>query len=278
MTFLALLFGLLIGSFLNVCIHRWPINKSVVRPRSRCPKCEQQISWYDNIPLLSFTLLRGRCRHCNELISWRYPAVEILNGILYFAAVSQYGLEPISFKCMLFGSMMLALIFTDLEQFLLPDELTLGGLAIGLALSPFILIPAGATQLIWLISQTQPEPWQASVVESILAVIVFGGMLWGTREVYYRVRGVDGLGFGDVKLAGMMGAFWGMNYTLIVLVVGSLIGALFGSALVLFGGKRWQHEMPYGSYLGAAAILVTFWGDDLIGWYWNTITTAAVGP
>lgn len=278
MTLLAFLFGLLIGSFLNVCIHRWPIEKSVVRPRSHCPKCEQQLSWYENVPLISYVLLRGRCRHCGETISWRYPAVEVLNGFLYFAAVAQFGLEPISFKAMLFGSMMLALIFTDLEQFLLPDELTLGGMVIGLALSPFLFIMPGATQLIWLIAGTQPEPWLASVTESVCGAVLFGGMLWATREIYYRVRGVDGLGFGDVKLAAMMGAFWGVNYTLIILVVGSIVGALFGTTLVLLGGKRWSHEMPYGSYLGAAAILVTFWGDDLIGWYWTAVTSAAATP
>lgn len=271
MTFLAFLAGLLAGSFLNVCIHRWPAGESVVKPRSRCPHCEQPVAWYDNVPLASFVWLRGRCRFCRERISWRYPAVELLNAAVYAGLIAKFGWQPFTLKCMLFGSMMLVLIFTDLEHYILPDEVTIGGGVIGFVLSLVILIPPGATQIFWLLADAAPSPRTASFAESATAAVFFGGFLWVTGEIYYRVRGVEGLGLGDVKMAAMIGAFWGVGPTLLVLIVGSLIGALSGTLIVLIGGKRWNYELPYGSYLGAAAIATTFFGDELIDLYWGAV-------
>ena len=275
MILLAFLFGLLVGSFLNVCIHRWPAEKSVVRPRSRCPECSESIAWYDNIPVLSYLALGGRCRRCGASISRRYPLVELLTGLLFVAVVWRFGLTPFAAKAALFGSMMLVLVFTDLEQYILPDEVTLGGLAVGLALTPFVPLPAGVTSLFWLMTHQDPPPWLASLAESAFAAALFGGMLWLVREAYYRFRGVDGLGLGDVKMAAMMGAFWGVGYTLMMLVIGSLAGAVLGTLFVLVAGKRWNYELPFGSYLGVAAILVMLWGDELLGTYWGLVSGAA---
>jgi leader peptidase (prepilin peptidase)/N-methyltransferase len=273
-TLLAFAVGLLIGSFLNVCIHRWPDEKSVVRPRSHCPHCNKRIAWHDNIPVLSFLLLKGRCRACGEGISWRYPAVEIINGLLYAALVYQMGVQPAMFKAALFCSMMLVLIFTDAEHYILPDEITMGGVGIGLALSLVVLIPPSLTAMFWWIAGQDPTPRMVSFSESAAGVAVFGGLLWLLREVYYRWRGFDGLGFGDVKMAAMMGAFWGVPHTLTILLLGSIGGALIGTLVVLLGGKKWNHELPFGSYLGVAAIFVTFWSQKIFAAYWDLMTGA----
>jgi len=268
----AFFFGLLIGSFLNVCIHRWPLEESIVKPaRSQCPQCRRSIAWYDNIPLLSYILLWGRCRGCEGKISLRYPVVELLNGLIYAYIVAGHGLTPAAFKTALFCSMILALIFTDLEHYILPDEFTLGGLALGLLLSGFVLVPPSLTALFWIFQTEPPDPWIASLSESVAGAALFGGMLWAMREIYYRIRGIDGLGLGDVKMAAMMGSFWGVGPTLMILLLGSVGGSLIGGALILFGGKKWNYELPFGSYLGAAALVVTLWGDRLFHLYWDSL-------
>ncbi len=268
----AFLFGLLIGSFLNVCIHRWPLEESIIRPaRSQCPQCGRTIAWYDNIPLLSYLVLGGRCRGCKGRISLRYPMVELLNAAIYATIVAGHGLTPSSFKAALFCSMVLALIFTDLEHYIMPDEFTLGGLALGLLLSGLVMVPPSLTALFWMFQTQPPEPWIASVSESVAGAVLFGGLLWAMREAYYRIRGIDGLGLGDVKMAAMMGAFWGVGPTLMILLIGSVGGSLIGGALILFGGKKWNYELPFGSYLGAAALVVTLWGDTLFNFYWDSL-------
>lgn len=268
----AFLIGLLIGSFLNVCIHRWPIDESILLPaRSRCPRCKRTIAWYDNIPVLSYLALRGRCRRCSARISLRYPVVELLNGSIYAYIVAGHGVTPEAFKAALFCSMVLALIFTDLEHYILPDEITLGGLGLGLGLSVLIAVPPSLVALFWMLRDEPPAPWLASLSESLAGAALFGGMLWTMRELYYRIRGIDGLGMGDVKMAAMMGAFWGVGPTLMILLLGSLGGSLLGGALILFGGKKWNYELPFGSYLGAAAVAVTLWGDELFNLYWDSL-------
>ncbi|MEZ5366348.1 MAG: prepilin peptidase [Bryobacterales bacterium] len=273
MIVLAFLAGLLIGSFLNVCIHRWPRDESIVKPaRSRCPHCGRQIEARDNVPLVSYFLLKGRCRYCSERISWRYPLVELLNGALYAGLIWRFGLDALTVKAAVFGSMMVVLIFTDIEHYILPDEITLGGTVAGLLLSLALPMPEGLMKFILSMSGETPGWRMLSFAESAAGAILFGGSLWVMRELYYRIRGVDGLGLGDVKMAAMMGAFWGVAHTLIILLLGSLVGAVAGGAIVLLGGKKWNYEMPFGSYLGAAALLVTIWGDSLFGLYWTAVT------
>ena len=267
----AFAFGLLVGSFLNVCIHRWPKYQSVVSPRSRCPHCEAQIAWYDNIPLLSYSFLRGRCRACGTWISIRYPIVELLNGLLYAYLLWRFGTEPAVAKMAVFGSMMLILIFTDLIEYILPDEITLGGLVLGLALSPFLHLGTGPVQFFLTLTGKEWVPWTVSLAESALAALVVGGFLFLLGEAYYRLRHREGLGFGDVKMMAMVGAFWGLGDSILTLIIGSIVGSAVGIAIVIVGGKKWTYELPFGSYLGAAALVVMLWSDDMLSWYWQTV-------
>ena len=184
----AFIFGLIIGSFLNVCIHRWPRDESVIKPRSRCPHCGTTIGWRDNVPLLSYFLLERRCRHCSEPISIRYPIVELLNGLFYAYLFARYGVEPMTFKIAVFTSMMLILIFTDLSDYILPDEITLGGLLLAFALIPFVPVEDRFTGLAWILSGEKPEQWIVSLVESGFAAVFIGGMLFVLRASYFRVR------------------------------------------------------------------------------------------
>ncbi len=274
-TFLAFLLGLLIGSFLNVCIHRWPACESVVKPRSRCPACRAPISWYDNVPLLSYVLLRGKCRACGAAISIRYPLVELLTAVLFAVTVSRFGLEPIAFKVALFGSMMLVLFFTDLAEFILPDEITIGGLVIGLALSTVVFVDTGPAALIFLLAGAAPSRWVVSLADSALSAVILGGLLLLIGEAYYRLRDIEGLGLGDVKMVAMMAAFWGISQTVLILVASSLIGAVTGILIVIIGRKQWHYALPFGSYLAATAIVVALWGDAILSWYWNQVLPPA---
>ncbi len=267
----AFVFGLLVGSFLNVCIHRWPKYQSVVSPRSRCPHCEAQIAWYDNIPLLSYSFLRGRCRACGTWISIRYPIVELLNGLLYAYLMWRFGAEPSVAKMAVFGSMMLILIFTDLTEYILPDEITLGGLLLGLALSPFLHLGTGPVGFFLTLTGKVWAPWTLSLAESALAALVVGGFLFLLGEAYYRLRHREGLGFGDVKMMAMVGAFWGLGDSILTLIIGSIIGSAVGIVIVIVGGKKWTYELPFGSYLGAAALVVMLWRHDMLSWYWQTV-------
>lgn len=272
MTAAAFLFGLLAGSFLNVCIRRWPAGESVVAPRSRCPRCGQSIAWFDNLPLLSYLLLRGRCRRCAARISPRYPLVEAANAALYALIAARGGLGLESAKMMLFASMMLVLFCTDLAERILPDEITVGGSALGAALSPFLHLDAGLADFVFLLMGKNPEPWLRSLAESLLGAALFGGGLFLVGEIYFRLRGVDGLGLGDVKMAAMIAAFWGVPQTLLVLIAASLAATAAGLAMILFAGKDRQYALPFGSYLAAAAVPAMFFAQDALTWYWKWAT------
>jgi leader peptidase (prepilin peptidase) / N-methyltransferase len=268
---LAFLFGLLLGSFLNVCIHRWPREESVVQPRSRCPECRAPIAWYDNVPLLSYLLLKGKCRRCGAPISMRYPLVELLTALLYAAIVARFGLDPMAFKAALFGSMMLVLFFTDLAEFILPDEITLGGAVLGLALSVFIPVDRGPAALLLLLTNTAAPRWVVSLADAAVSALLLGGFLWLVGEAYYRLRKIDGLGLGDVKMVAMMAAFWGISQTVVILVLSSLVGAVTGILIVIIGRKQWHYALPFGSYLAATGIVVALWGDAILSWYWRQV-------
>ena len=271
----AFIFGLIIGSFLNVCIYRWPRDESVVKPRSHCPHCGTMIGWQDNIPLLSYLLLKGSCRHCAGPISIRYPLVELLNGLFFAYLFGRFGVEPMTFKVAVFTSMMLILIFTDLSDYILPDEITLGGLVLAFALIPFVPVEDRFTGIIWLFAGEKPEQWIVSLIASGFAAVFIGGLLFVLRSSYFRVRKVEGLGLGDVKMMTMVAAFWGFAPTITILMIGSIVGALTGLAIVVIGRKRWSHELPFGSYLGAASIIVAVWGDDILEWYTRVMIPSA---
>ncbi len=234
---LALLFGLLIGSFLNVCIHRWPRGRSVVRPRSHCVRCRKTIAWYDNIPVLSYVLLRGRCRHCGRHISLRYPAVELLTGLVFLYFVFTLGATPAAAKMCVLGAILIALVFSDLEKRILPDELTLGGTLVGIAFAAFVpLQDDSSLGLFWMMGLhlTGRIQWLCQAAVGALLPAVF---LWGGGWLYLKVRHREGLGFGDVKLMVMVGAFLGLQLTLTTLLMGSLAGSVI-SVLYIWIAKK----------------------------------------
>jgi leader peptidase (prepilin peptidase)/N-methyltransferase len=255
---LAGLFGLVIGSFLNVCVYRMPRDLSVAKPaRSFCPACEQTISWYDNLPLLSYANLRGRCRHCGASIAARYPVVELATGVLFFGFVLWLGPTIEALKFCVYSAIQVALIAMDFEERILADEFTLGGILAGLVFAAFVPMPPGILQLFL------PETWSrqsVSVAESAFGAAVLSGVLWTVGALYRKIRGREGLGFGDVKMVGMIGAFQGLGPALLTVVAGSVLGSVCGLIYIGLSKKdAGTYELPFGSFLGVAAVLVAIW-------------------
>jgi len=261
---LAFVFGLLIGSFLNVCIYRLPRDLSVVSPRSFCPVCERTIAWYDNVPLLSYLVLRGRCRHCAKPISLRYPLVEALTATLFFAIVLSHGLSAVSLKLCVFAALIVGLVFSDLEERILPDEFTLGGTALG------IVFAAVAPTGYGLFALLLPQSWGRvglSVIDAVLSAAVVSGILWLVGRAYHAWRDREGLGFGDVKMAAMIGAFLGLQGALLALVLGSLIGSVLGLIYIFAARKDAStYELPFGTFLGAAALAFALFQEQFFTW------------
>jgi len=255
---IALLFGLLIGSFLNVCIHRWPRGRSVVRPRSHCVRCRKMIPWYDNIPLVSYVVLGGRCRYCGRPISLRYPAVELITGLLFFYFVHRLGLTADAAKFCVFSAALVALASTDLEKRLLPDELTLGGLAVGLVFAWFVPVASEADStagIIFYLAGLHVNSRVESVAEALLAAGVLAGILWGAGKIYFKLRGREGLGFGDVKLVAMIGSFLGFRLALASMAWGGVAGSVIGLIYIWATKKNAStFELPYGTFLAATAL------------------------
>ncbi len=251
MLWLAFPMGLCWGSFLNVCIHRLPLYQSVVRPRSRCPGCGQAIAARDNIPLLSWLLLRGACRGCGARISVRYPAVELLVGLLTLLLVWQHGPTLELATSFLFCSAMVVLIFTDYDHQILPNLVTIPGTVVGFL---FSLFPGGVT-------------WISSLIGLVLGWVA----IVAVSKAYLKVRGVEGMGMGDAKMMALVGAFLGWPGVLLVLVVGSFLGSLAGLFLLSSGRGGLQAKLPFGTFLGIAGLLALFFGDPIIGWYVNLI-------
>ncbi len=253
---LAALFGLLIGSFLNVCIYRMPRDLSVVAPRSFCPECNQTIAWFDNIPLLSYALLAARCRRCGHRIPLRYPVVELLTGAMFFCAFWFLGTTLAAAKFCVFAAIMIALIFSDFEEHILPDEFTIGGTVVGVIFAAFVPMNGG---IVFVLFMTAKRQWLVSMGDSLLAAALYCGVLWLFRELYEKIRHREGMGLGDVKMAAMIGAFLGMQSTLLAFLVGSLLGAMIGLCYIWFTGKDAStYELPFGSFLGVAALGVAF--------------------
>lgn len=275
------LFGLLLGSFLNVCIYRLPRGLSVVHPGSSCPYCRHAISAWENIPLCSFLFLGGRCRACREPISWRYPFVEALAGAAFYWSFHRYGGSAEFLRIAFFLVAILGLISTDWDLQQLPDEITLGGLGVGLAF--------GAWR-----SWAMPTGPGITFVSALIGAVVGGGILWVLGEGYFRLRGREGMGLGDVKMMAFVGAFIGWQLTLITLALAAIVGSVVGVALaaVVFvrrvarGRRRsrgwgeavrrsresvavffaWR-ALPFGVFLGAMAVVSWSWGATLWHWY-----------
>lgn len=255
---MAALLGLLVGSFLNVCIYRLPQELSVWKPaRSFCPHCETTIAWYDNIPVLSYLLLRGRCRHCKARIPLRYPMVEVLTAVL-FAWVATLALPGIyNAKLLVLMAILVALIFTDLEERFLPDAFTLGGALVGLVFAWFAPLQYGAIIFFYRASWGESA---ASLGEAAFAAIFLSGALYLLGELYYWIRKREGLGLGDVKMLATLGAFLGLQGALFSLALASLVGCVVGLAYMAWNRKDFaSYELPLGSFLGVAAIFLTYY-------------------
>ncbi len=291
------------GSFLNVCIYRLPRDLSVVAPGSACPNCKQPIPLYLNVPVLSWLMLGGRCRNCKVGISPRYIVVEMLTGVLFLACYAHFGLTLAAFKYCILGFLLLGLIFTDAETFLLPDKMTLTGLAIGIVLSLIVPVNDLASQLLSgavSLPLSSDVSWRLfSLFDSTVGAIVGASFIYGAGAIYLRARGVEGMGFGDVKLMAMVGAFLGVKLTIFTLFAASLAGSLFGVWTVLAVWLKrtrrrvarhhensrqarkhaWasalialrRHQMPFGVFLGSMAMVAFFFGNRFLGWYWRLL-------
>lgn len=257
------LFGLAIGSFLNVCIYRLPRGESVVHPRSHCPGCQNLIPAYDNIPVLSYLILRGRCRHCRTSISFIYPAVELLTGAVFLLALLWWGLSPLTLKMALLGAALIVLTLTDIRERILPDRVNFPLMVAGFLFALWVPVGDGSAAVLARIVLGADLPTMAlSVADALLGALVGGGVLFVLGEIWFRLKGVEAMGFGDVKMMAMVGLFFGVKLTVLTLLLGSLGGSLVGGAYILFSGKDTQYELPLGTFLGLAGLFAIFWG----GW------------
>jgi leader peptidase (prepilin peptidase) / N-methyltransferase len=292
------LFGLAFGSFLNVCIYRLPRELSVVAPRSACPKCKQPIAFYDNLPVLSWLILGGRCRHCKEKISPRYLMIELLTGLLFLACYAWFGLTLSTLKYCVLAFLLLGLIFTDAETKLLPDKMTLPGLALGLIFSLLVPVNDLASQFLTgrlnLPFSGDLSARLLSLLDSLLGAALGASFIYGAGAIYLRWRGTEGMGFGDVKLMAMVGAFLGIKLTIFTIFTASLAGSFFGIATVFMvwlkrtrrflkrlanaqaaRRRAWQsaqvvyrnYQMPFGVFLGSMALVAFFFGNRFLNWY-----------
>ena len=266
------LLGLVIGSFLNVCIVRIPAGKSIVLPASACPKCGTPIKPYDNIPVLSYLILGGKCRACRTPISPMYPLVELLNAALYLVCYLIFGLTIETLKWAIFASLLLILVFTDLRERILPDVVNFTGLALALVLSLF-LPPADGTALALANHYFAfPPPMAAiSLADALLGAAFGSGILWLISEGYFRLRKREGMGLGDVKMMLMAGAFLGLKRTVLTILLGSVLGSVIGVAFIAIRRKGTDYELPFGTFLGAGAIIVVFFGTPFVNWYMSLL-------
>lgn len=244
---LAFVTGLVLGSFLNVCIRRIPAGESIVRPGSHCPGCKAAIRPYDNIPLISYALLRGRCRGCGEPISLRYPFVELLTGIAMVALVLHFGLTPVLPVYAAFLAALIVITFIDLDHQIIPDVISLPGIVIGLVCAAAGLGP--------------------SLAASIGGLLLGGGFLYAIAASYDLLTGREGMGGGDIKLLAMIGTFVGWNGVLTTLLIASLSGALAGGLLIVLRRSDGRQPIPFGPFLAAGATIALFVGNRVVDWY-----------
>ena len=243
---LAFLFGAAIGSFLNVCIYRLPRGASVVWPASACPGCRRNLQWYENVPLVSFLVQRGRCRGCGSRIAWQYPIVEALTGLIFAAAWWYWGPGALLLSRVLLACALVVLFAIDIEHQLLPNVVTLPGIAVGFLLS-FVTEPG----------------WFASLI----GIVVGGGVLFAVAEGYYRLRHEEGLGMGDVKMLAMIGAFIGWKLTLVTLMAASFVGSIVGVGLIASGKGGMKYALPFGTFLALGAAVAATVGPSILDWY-----------
>ena len=283
------LFGLVIGSFLNVCITRIPAGVSIVSPRSRCPGCGAPIKAHDNIPLVSWLVLGGKCRNCRQPISALYPTVEFVTGLLFVACYLSFAVSAHTVKWLFFSCLLLVLIVTDYRERILPDAVNWFGVGLGIAFASRIPPPGGIARMLLSRRLAASAPsWSVGVLDALLGAILCGGLLWLAAAAYKLVRGREGMGFGDVKMMFLVGTFLGVRGAFLTVLIGTLLGTIIGvgiiSVLFVSGWKsklaaraskmglgtvttlRWaiasRYQLPLGTFLGIAAFLVMFFAPD----------------
>ena len=240
------LFGLIVGSFLNVCIYRLPRRQSIVWPASGCPSCGHALSWYENIPVLSYLALRGHCRTCRAPISVVYPVIELATSATFVVMFTRFGLQPLLAVRLVFACAMIVLFVIDLKHKILPNAITVSGIVAGFAAS--FLVPPG-----WF--------------DSLVGVVAGAGVLFVIGEVYFRVRHEEGLGMGDVKMLGMIGAFLGWKLMLVTMVIASLLGSIVGLTVVATRKGGMKSALPFGTFLAIGALVAAVAGDAILDWY-----------
>ncbi len=240
------LIGLAIGSFLNVCIYRIPLGQSIVYPASRCMRCGRELRWYHNVPVVSWLLLRGRCAFCAAPVSARYPAVELLTGVVFALHAFVFEPGPLLLVRLAFAAVLIVLAFIDIDHRILPDSMTLTG------------IPLGVLASVWL---------PPGLRDSLIGVALGGGSLWLIAEAYYRWRHVEGMGMGDVKMLAMIGAVLGWRAVVVTLVLSSCSGALVGAALMSRAREGIRYALPFGTFLSFGALVASLVGEPLVTWY-----------
>jgi len=241
------LLGLILGSFLNVCIYRLPRRVSIISPRSRCTQCGETIRLYDNIPLISYLLLFGRCRYCRHPIQWQYPFVELATGLLSLILFNRYGFSPQYFFSLFFFASLETITFIDLSHSIIPDTITLPGIVVG-----------------WVVACLSG---QVGWLDSLIGTAAGGGFLFLLAFVYERLTGKEGMGGGDIKLLAMIGAWMGWGPLPFVVLASALSGLTVGIVYILISGKGFRVKIPFGPFLSLGAVLYFFFGHELTQWY-----------
>ena len=243
----SIFFGFILGSFLNVCIYRIPIKKSIIKPPSSCPLCGTGINFYDNIPVVSWLVLRGRCRNCYGHISVRYPAVEAIAGIISLALFLRYGLTLSYFLDLTFMLALIVVSFIDFDHMVIPDVISIPGIIVGVIAS--FLLP--------------DLKWTASLI----GIVAGGGILFITAFMFEKITGKEGMGGGDIKLLAMIGAWLGWKLLPVIILIAALTASICGGLLMLLSKKDSQTRIPFGPFLSYAAIACFFFGNDIMAWY-----------
>jgi leader peptidase (prepilin peptidase)/N-methyltransferase len=241
LNYFVFIFGAVVGSFLNVCIFRLPAKTSIIKPLSQCPHCHHPIRFYDNIPIISFIVLRGKCRDCDGKISWRYPLVELITAVLSLLLFLQFGLTLRFLIFFIFTAVLIVITFIDLDHQIIPDVLTLPGIPI------FFLLAIFVVKITWL--------------EALIGLLIGGGVLFAIAFVYELLTKREGMGGGDVKLLAMIGGFLGWKSLIFILLFSSFSGAIAGITAMIIKKQDMKYAVPFGPFLSAAAVAYLFWGD-----------------
>ena len=269
MTAVSFIVGAMVGSFLNVCVYRLPKGESIVHPRSRCPKCENPIAWFDNIPMVSWLMLGAKCRHCKTPISWQYPLVEAITAALFAGVYVRFGFTIASPVYMLLSAALVLVTFVDLTDWTIPNEVTFPGIPLGFVCA-LVSMFVPDTNLMVL------GPPNVPIFSALLGALVGGAILYLLDKGALLVLGKRGMGFGDVKLIAMLGAFFGFPAVMMIIAVAAFSGAILGSALILLnkskeGEENAGHYIPFGPYLSFGGIVVMFLGKYFYTWWATSV-------